>query len=525
MMRSMYSGVAGLKTHQTRMDVIGNNIANVNTVGFKGSSANFADTFYQMVSPATGSNAELGTAGTNAKQIGLGSSVASITTNITDPGGTQTTNRSLDIAINGESFLIVRSGTDTLFTKSGALNIDEVGNLYCTTNGATVQGWLADATGAIKKDTVTDLAIMKGSNLFYEPEATQAITMSGNIDPNDPNLNGVYGTGTPATVDGGKVITFSFYDNLGESYSVKMGITAKQPQPTAGRVEYDVRIMDVYNSNSESIFIIKTVDPTTGEVTYEPSKAEVTFAGGTVKAAKVDAQTGELTLQADKMGTLVFSSSTGDFIEVTDGGTARPNAVYSGKALNFSIKGPVPQHQGQNIIDGTNVGPQTTFLQYDATNDTGGINIYFDSWTQYSQGGTSKLASNKGDAKGLYAGNKAGNMKGITISSDGMVYGTYDNGLKKCLAQIAVATFSNPSGLEAMGNSLFAESLNSGPFDGVGEEVSLSGSFSVGALEMSNVDLASEFTNMITTQRGFQANSRIITTSDSMLEELVNLKR
>ena len=116
-------------------------------------------------------------------------------------------------------------------------------------------------------------------------------------------------------------------------------------------------------------------------------------------------------------------------------------------------------------------------------------------------------------------------MKGVSISSDGKVYGDYDNGMKKCLAQIAVATFSNPSGLEAMGDSLFAASLNSGPFDGLGEEVSLSGSFTVGALEMSNVDLATEFTNMITTQRGYQANSRIITTSDTMLEELVNLKR
>ena len=148
MMRSLYSGVAGLKTHQTKMDVIGNNIANTNTVGFKSSSVNFSDTFYQTVSSASGANAELGTAGTNAKQIGLGSQVASITTNITDQGGPSTTNRALDIAINGSAFLVVRSGTDTYFTKSGALNVDEAGNLYCTTNGATVQGWLADRKGS-----------------------------------------------------------------------------------------------------------------------------------------------------------------------------------------------------------------------------------------------------------------------------------------------------------------------------------------------------------------------------------------
>ena len=160
MMRSLYSGVAGLKTHQTKMDVIGNNIANTNTVGFKSSSVNFSDTFYQTISSASGANAQTGTAGTNAKQIGLGSMVASITTNITEQGGPSTTNRALDVAINGESFLVVRSGTDTCFTKSGALNVDEAGNLYCTTNGATVQGWLADGNGNIVKDTVKDLVVM-----------------------------------------------------------------------------------------------------------------------------------------------------------------------------------------------------------------------------------------------------------------------------------------------------------------------------------------------------------------------------
>lgn len=523
MMRSMYSGVAGLKTHQTKMDVIGNNIANVNTVGFKGSSVNFADTFYQTVSSATGANAELGTAGTNAKQIGLGSTVASITTNITEQGGTSSTNRALDIAINGDSFLIVRSGTDTLFTKSGALNVDEAGNLYCTTNGATVQGWLADDNGDIVKDTVRDLAIMSADKMYYEPEATQAVTLSGNIDPNDPDLDATFGNGG-SPISGGEVMTFSFYDNLGDSYSVKLYISKAQTQ-TDGTVKYDVRIGDVFNSNSESIFIQKTVDAATGAITYSASNAVVNFAGGTVRAANVDATTGELTLEATQLGSLIFSSSNGDYVNTQNGTQDRTNAVYQGKALNFSIVGPVPVHQGDNIVNGTNEGANSTFLQHDDTNDTGGVNIYFDSLTQYSSGGTSKLASAKGDPDGYDAGNKAGTMKGISISSDGKVYGTYDNGMKKCLAQIAVATFSNPSGLESMGDSLFAASLNSGEFDGVGEEVSISGSFTVGALEMSNVDLATEFTNMITTQRGFQANSRIITTSDTMLEELVNLKR
>ena len=199
--------------------------------------------------------------------------------------------------------------------------------------------------------------------------------------------------------------------------------------------------------------------------------------------------------------------------------------MLPGQSINFSVVGPVPIKEGDNIVDGVNTGAASSFPQYVSGTDSGGVEIYFNGLTQYSQGGTSKLSSVKGNPKGEEAGNKAGKMTGIAIDGEGKIWGTYDNGMKGLLGQLAVATFANPSGLESLGESLFAASLNSGEFDGVGEEVSLSGSLTVGALEMSNVDLSSEFTNMIITQRGFQANSRIITTSDSMLEELVNLKR
>ena len=508
MMRSLYSGVAGLKTHQTKMDVIGNNIANTNTVGFKSSSVNFSDTFYQTISSASGANAEMGTAGTNAKQIGLGSMVAAIQTNITEQGGPSTTNRALDVAINGESFLVVRQGTDTCFTKSGALNVDEAGNLYCTTNGATVQGWIADDEGNIIKDTVKDLKVMSAENQYYTPEATGSVSVSGNIDPNDPDLN--IDTGN------GEILTFSFFDNIGDSYTVKLKVKQSGTPgtgTTAATVDaatYDVSVVDILDSNGESIFVEKTVDDK-GNVTYKATKATFSFGDKEkVGATKVDANTGELELGVSTQK-LVFSKSTGDFVSLTP---ARTRDGYEG-AINFSV---TANAQGT-------AAPDITFPQYDKATEMGGVNVFFDTLTQYSQGGTSKISSVKGDADGLDAGNTAGKMKGIAIDQEGKVWGTYDNGMKKCLAQLAVATFANPSGLESVGNSLFAATLNSGEFDGVGEEISLSGSFTVGALEMSNVDLANEFTQMITTQRGFQANSRIITTSDSMLEELVNLKR
>lgn len=502
MMRSLYSGVAGLKTHQTKMDVIGNNIANANTAGFKSSSVNFSDTFYQTISGASGANAETRTAGTNAKQIGLGSMVAAIQTNITDQGGPSTTNRALDVAINGDSFLIVRSGTDTCFTKSGALNVDEAGNLYCTTNGATVQGWLADDDGNVIKDTVQDLKVMSPDNQYYPPEATGSVTVSGNLDPNDPDVN----------IDTGKgeIVTVSFYDNVGDSYTIKLSVKqAGTDAASAGK--YTVSVVDVLNSSSESIFVKKTVSDQ-GVVTYEATGATFNFGSKTGCTPKVDENTGELTWDTPASETLTFGTSSGEFVSVTP---ERKREGYEG-AINFSITKDARGLEGAN----------TTFPQYTADTETGGVNIFFDSLTQYSQGGTSKLSSAKGDKSGLDAGNTAGKMKGISIDQEGKIWGSYDNGMKKCLAQMAVATFANPSGLESVGTSLFAATLNSGEFDGVGQEISLDGgSFTVGALEMSNVDLANEFTQMITTQRGFQANSRIITTSDSMLEELVNLKR
>lgn len=512
MMRSLYSGVAGLKTHQTKMDVLGNNIANTNTVGFKSSAVNFSDTFYQTISSATGANADLGTAGVNAKQIGLGSMVASITTNITEQGGPSTTNRALDIAINGESFLIVRSGSETCFTKSGALNVDEAGNLYCTTNGATVQGWLADDDGNIIKDTVQDLKVMSSDKQYYEPEATTAATISGNIDPNDPDVD--------ATTGNGEVVTFSFFDNLGESYTVKVKLKkAPDASQAAGSVLYNAQLVDVYNAKGESIFT--TFNAGTGKYANN-ADAKVMWGGKEIKCEASDVKndlTGEIELKAaaDNTVPIWFNQVTGAFASTSPSGTAtKPDAGKEVQSIKFAVVG----------VSKTNTGDTSSFPQINATSGNGGIDLYFNTLTQYEQGGTSKLNGYKGNpSKTAGVGNKAGKMTGLSIDEEGKVWANYDNGLKKCMAQIAVATFANPSGLEAVGNSLFQATLNSGDFDGIGEEVKLTGSFTVGALEMSNVDLANEFVNMITTQRGFQANSRIITTSDSMLEELVNLKR
>lgn len=519
MMRSLFSGVAGLKTHQTRMDVIGNNIANVNTVGFKASSANFKDMFYQNISSATGPDAATGTAGTNAKQIGLGSQIASITTNITEPGGTSATNRALDLAINGDSFLIVKSGGATYFSKAGALNVDEQGTLYSLTNGATIQGWMANADGEIVKDIVKDLTVMSPDNTNYAPTSTSNVTLNGNIDKMDPAVS-VDGT-TPVT-NQGSPITFSFYDNLGQVYTAKMNVY--KPNVAAGGTgtpgQYEVTLADVFDEEGNSIFVQKTTTttgtPPVSTTTYAARPTVVTLGGATYKATAVDTQTGKITLTpTGTVAKLQFDSVTGNFSSTGDHGLAA-TSLFNNKGIVFSVD----VGTGPGALD-------NTFRKYEPTTDSGGVTIDFSKLTQYSTSGVSSVTYKKGNSDNNYsgAGNVSGTMIGISIDDKGMVYGTYNNGSKKLLAQIAVATFSNPSGLEAVGDSLFAQTLNSGLFDGVGEAIELSGSFTPGALEMSNVDLSQEFTTMITTQRGFQANSRIISVSDGMLEELVNLKR
>ena len=460
-MRSMYSAIAGLKAHQTKMDVIGNNIANVNTVGFKSSSVVFSDVYYQTLQSATGANPATGTAGQNAKQIGLGSKLTAITTNMTTQGGAQATDNAMDLMLSGDGFFIVNNGGVNCFTKAGAFNIDAAGNL-ATSNGSLVMGWATDERGEIIKSQVKKLDIMSPDNLYAEPEATKKAFLSGNIDSTDVQLTG---EGVPFTVN--------FYDNLGFNYTAVFSVT-----PVEGKIaEYTVTLSDILDQDSKSITKITNPD---GTVTETGTKGDI----GTSTS-------------------LVFDASSGQFKSV--------GGVTDEKAENYGLVN----------LKITGTGDAAKSFPVD------GINIDFSSLTQYSTNGTSSITSTRGKkGTGEDAGMPVGNMKGVSIESSGRIYGTYDNGTKKLLGQIAVATFANPSGLEAVGDRMFSETQNSGEFDGIGKEVTEGGGSMVsGYLEMSNVDLSNEFTNMITTQRGFQANSRIITTSDSFLEELVNLKR
>lgn len=549
MMRSMYSAVSGLKTHQTRMDVIGNNIANVNTVAFKSSSVTFSDILYQTTSNASGANATTGTGGVNAKQIGLGTTAAATKVSITSAGASETTGNPFDIRLtdkNSTNFFIVNNGSENVFTRSGSFYVDGSGNLCMSSTGYTVMGWQVDeTTGEIRKDTVSALRIMQEKNLTSAPEATTQATIAGVLDENDTDVKN----------DAGRVMNLNFYDNLGYQYTAKFAIKS-----TGTDGKYTVELTSVLDSNNQNIiknlskqdisqiFGDYQADATLGQYglskdyefknnkyvrkadnkEFEVDKTDSTlfkaadgsgdtvsiteiFSGITTTMAKdikdqasqtkveFDTTTGHATVKGEKTSyDLVFDTSTGKFASI---GGDTPS-----KMLNMSVLSSGLLNRNGNFQN---------------------ITVDFSQCLNYENGGKSTIGADAGATDGKTGkGRKLGAMTGIFIDTSGRIYGTYDNGNTELLGQIAVAQFSNASGLEKVGESCYRTTLNSGEFDGIGVEISADGSsMTTGELEMSNVDLSSEFTSMITTQRGFQANSRVITTSDTLLEELVNLKR
>lgn len=552
MMRSMYSAVSGLKTHQTRMDVIGNNIANVNTVAFKSSSVTFSDILYQTTSNASGANATTGTGGVNAKQIGLGTTAAATKVSITSAGASETTGNPFDIRLtdkNSTNFFIVNNGSENVFTRSGSFYVDGSGNLCMSSTGYTVMGWQVDeTTGEIRKDTVSALRIMQEKNLTSAPEATTQATIAGVLDENDADVKS----------DAGKVMNLNFYDNLGYQYTAKFAIKA-----TAKDGEYTVELTSILDSNNKNITegftqaemkdIFGDTDTKTTIASYSSTLPGCGYTYDPANGKLTNATTGaEVTIGKD--GTLadgtgktikdVFGVSEGNLKNIKDSDAAG-NTDYEFKdvlnadgthsyqiiktSATSSLKFNTEDGKFKSIGNGTEKSVELN-LNNAKLNKNGNfqnITVDFSQCLNYNNSGKSTIGADAGAVDGTTGkGRKLGAMTGISIDTNGRIYGTYDNGNTELLGQIAVAQFSNASGLEKVGESCYRTTLNSGEFDGIGVEISADGSsMTTGELEMSNVDLSSEFTSMITTQRGFQANSRVITTSDTLLEELVNLKR
>lgn len=454
-MRSMYAGVSGLRVHQTKMDVISNNIANINTIGFKRSTVSFKDSFNQTVSAPSAANADRG--GMNAQQIGMGSNVNGIV-NVMTQGAAQRTDYGSDLMIDGEGFFIVKDSEGFGFTRAGSFEVDANGNLV-NSSGASVCGWKAvedpDNPGQQKiiKDLVTPINIYEGGNLYSPAEKTTQVEFTGNFnqDTNPEQKN-----------------TISFFDSQGNKYSINIMFTRDTNTPNQWNVS------------------LPTVNQPNGSI-------EVTINGN--KKAYLP----NVNLQNT---TLTFN---------TDG---KLQSVGGGNADNVSFN--LPELNLSQLTDET--GTAINFSAETISTAQEPIRIDFSTVTQFQSKPT--VTSQAKD------GTTAGNMTGYSIDANGVIIGTYSNGRSKKLGQIALADFANPAGLEKSGGSLYRETANSGSFDGIGTDASTIGSaLQGGALEMSNVDLSYEFSEMITTQRGFQANSRIITASDEMIQDLVNLKR
>lgn len=568
MMRSLYSGVAGLKTHQTRMDVIGNNIANVNTTAYKSSSMTFSELMSQTTQKASGANATTGVGGTNAKQIGLGVKAGAINTAITTQGSAQSTGNPFDIMITGDNFFVVSNGSENFFTRDGSFYVDGAGNLAMTSTGYNVMGWGVDeTTGNIKQDTVTALRIMSAANMTYPPEATTKANISGILDQNDKDV----------TSANGKTVNLNFFDARGYSYTAKFTFKQSGGDKTN---EYSLELNKILDSTGKEIDISGI---TFGEQNLEQTlssklslntdsykwddatKTLLTTATPPETVAELDKifKNGALITDKDKAEEVQknldaiakaygYEGSTDEFLKLYTTGKAGQVTVQTmleNMSKNMTGDDILPKDKNEELtmtgrkFDGAKVvfdkdsgklqsinnstTNLSTTLNFPATmGNFSNITIDLSECTNYDNKGTSTVGATSGDLDGLGTGRRLGDMIGVSIQKDGMIYASYDNGMTKLLGQIATAAFANASGLEKEGDNLYSATLNSGEFDGIGVDITAGGGYmSPGQLEMSNVDLSSEFTEMITTQRGFQANSRIITVSDTLLEELTNLKR
>ena len=444
MMRSLFSGVSGLRIHQTRMDVIANNIANVNTVGYKSSRVTFAEIFNQKVSGASGPNDATGRGGVNPMQIGLGASVASID-KIMTPGAFQRTDNPLDMMVVGDGFFVVNDATGTYFTRAGNFSEDLQGNL--SMNGMRLMGWEAaidPATGlyAVEKRAVTPVNVGGAGKAYANPEPTTIIDMAGNINrQEDPVVNK----------------TMSFFDSVGNKYLMDVTLT-----------------YDAANTNPAN------------------SLWHVTFPNSVIYAN--EDRTRPIAINAPAPFDITFDTNG---MITAIGGTAADPTVPASFMAQITVAPAVKLDPAATLGDGTGV-----------------LGVNFMDLHQFVNDRTTAIATNRN-------GSAPGSLTGLNVGPDGKITGMYSNGAQRLLAQIPLAQFANANGLEKSGNNLFRATPNSGTFDGIG----LEGNLQSGVLEMSNVDLSAEFTDMITTQRGFQANSRVITTSDDMLTELVNLRR
>ncbi|HPB80750.1 MAG TPA: flagellar hook protein FlgE [Spirochaetota bacterium] len=457
MMRSLFAGVSGLKNHQTRMDVIGNNISNVNTYGFKASRVTFQDMLSQTISGAARPQENVG--GVNPRQVGLGMTIASIDRLFTQ-GSLQTTGNQTDLAISGDGFFMVSDGDKTLYTRAGNFALDRDGTLVNPANGLKVQGWMAarNENGQMAVNTSgtpEDIVIPIYSKV--EARETSFVRYQSNLDARmevvPPNATAQMRAAAGVTTN------IDVYDNQGDPHRLTMTFWKTSP-----------------NQWTASAAITNTQ----GAVTID-----------------------------------------------VPGGAGQPNQANTGTRINlrFSPEGRLISVADDASPDELNQGTLSANMNFRIAGDPNVRSVrlelgkagILEGITQFSSQSTTRAVEQDGYGMGY--------MESYNIDDSGVITGVYSNGVRQALAQVGMAVFTNPMGLTASGENLFESSNNSGEANIGSANSAGRGKVVAGTLEMSNVDLSDQFTDMIITQRGFQANSRTITTSDQMLQELLNLKR
>lgn len=569
MMRALYSGVAGLKTHMQRMDVIGNNIANVNTYGFKSSRATFRDMYYQQVRGASAGTMTRG--GVNPSEVGYGSQLSSIDLLMGSSSFTSTGNQ-LDIAITGEGFLQVQDPEGNIFyTKAGMLDIDTEGRLV-DTNGYFVLG--TSATSGQLNSTEPGKSIIAITVDPVEPqygalETTllgKALKITSSVQSELANVSFTFSASKERS-DGTEFYNGEKLEVIMESGNPNIAIRLNESEKFGSAAELSKAINDAIKATyggdypgGEFTFELKDEqgnDAIAGLTGYEiaTSKSNATLGSFSSTLAQPTDPNGTaptppaaddlaawqaLGLQFPQFGD-EFSGKgnvTLDYTANTANGTVEITAIVNDPDTNNDVTytGTI---DGQGLFKLTNGGSTTDFIGIRVSNDA------YETFIADPATLTPNKISNYGSFKPatpsttlgmgkqtwtLEGGTEGGpqsyeNLTGISIGSDGTIIGSHPVHGRLVLGRIDLANFANPAGLAQSGNSYFSETANSGSPNCAIPGEDGTGGIRNSALEMSNVDLAQEFSDMIITQRGYQANSRIITVSDTMLEELVNLKR
>ena len=463
MMRSLYSGVSGLQNHQTRMDVIGNNISNVNTTGFKRGRVNFQDMISQQVAGAAKPTEELG--GVNPKDVGLGMTISTIEQVFTQ-GNLQSTGVGTDVAIRGNGFFVVKNGEESFYTRNGVFGLDRDGTLVNPANGMRVQGWMAQELNGEQivqtAATPTDLVIPVGSK---DPaKATENVLFACNLDKNTPEIQ--EGAGANDVAKGTWETSQKIYDSFGNAHQLTVSFRKVPGVPNSWQATVNV---DADNAD------------------FTQTRVGLGTTDGVQNTFIVNFDNyGQLSSVTDSAGNI--TNPDGEIVLTTSFTVPEANADENGN----------PYRQTFNINLGT-IGSMKNTV------------------TQSASRSTTKAYSQDGYTLGY--------LDNFKIDSSGTITGVYSNGTNRVIGQLALATFANDRGLEKAGDNTYVETNNSGQAN-IGESgVAGKGSLLAGALEMSNVDLSEQMTDMIVTQRGFQANSKTIQTADTLLETVLSLKR